>query len=556
MGKRNIFKIKLFIVLSIGFCSSKIIAQTYIIDSSYGTNGLAKIISSDSLCSMRSPIAAVIEPTHKITFIHNHYDDTDVYHITPGTIRFKADGLSVDSAFGNLGIVQKFDLPVSAVSLFNNNISTAIALAYESGYVIGGKKKRYNFNDYTGRMVAFYDDGTVNNNFGNAGIYIDSTYKTYEAFEIHQFNNKYLQLSRDRVRFENIVSMVKQDGTIDSSFGSNGFQIFDMFDTAFTDVEYKSISIIDGSIYVSFVTIDSTNGYRSKNNGLIKLKANGTPDSLFGVNGKAIMNTHSHHKWMSRFGFIVNENFTTAILGSNILCKVEDTTDNKKYICLFNTNGYLDTITFGQNGYALFDPPKNSTSITQIFRLKALSNNKIVILGRTLDTLVNVFTSTYFVALYNEFGFIDSSFGINGYYNLTDSILLADATFTGDILTVDSNHFYISGYNYINNSANYFAGNYCVVKFKNASNNNPTILSNLETGDNLVYPNPFQNYIEIRNANNESIAKLHIYDAKGILISKLVNPTNKLDLSTLPTGIYRLEVYSKYNRHSSCIIKN
>jgi hypothetical protein len=546
------------IVLALASCFAWCVdanSQIYILDSTYATNGFAQIKSTDSLCTMRvaGAAASVIQADHKIICLHSHYDDTDVNHLTPGLIRMMASGVSVDSSFGDYGVAQKTLLPLSATSSINYNRSSSLAIGLDGNIVVGGRKKLYAQNFYASRTISFLSNGTVDNTFGNNGVYLDSSYQTHQNFEIHTFNGSYLNLNLDVGSHSTILSRITSNGTPDLGFANNGFQLFSMYNGLFYHVDYRSVSIINNQLYICYVATDTINGIVNlHSSGFIKLKANGVPDSTYGVFGMQKTNSHLHNKFITKDGFITNINFTTAVLGNNIVTKVTDSSTQKAYICLYNTNGYIDTANFGLNGYSIFEPLPNSSATTQILRLNTLQNSMIVVLGRTL--ISNSPLVHHFIAIYNQYGQIDSSFGLNGYYNLNDS-LATDAMFYGNILSLDSTHFYVTGDRIDTSSTNYFAGFYCIAKFKIKTINYPATIATSVPGKCRISPNPFSSFVDIQIPSTEAITSIEVYSVDGARVFASRTSSTKIDLSALPSGIYQIEVLTSSGRYFSKVEK-
>ncbi|MBF2707657.1 T9SS type A sorting domain-containing protein [Flavobacterium soyangense] len=77
----------------------------------------------------------------------------------------------------------------------------------------------------------------------------------------------------------------------------------------------------------------------------------------------------------------------------------------------------------------------------------------------------------------------------------------------------------------------------------------------------LIYPNPSSSIINIKGIDNISLIKIKIIDLSGKTItSKKVNPSDKdliqIDISSLPVGIYSLELENEISKFTKKIIKN
>jgi hypothetical protein len=70
------------------------------------------------------------------------------------------------------------------------------------------------------------------------------------------------------------------------------------------------------------------------------------------------------------------------------------------------------------------------------------------------------------------------------------------------------------------------------------------LLSNqdFDVSEFTLFPNPATNKIIIENSNQYSIIKINIYDTLGRLILVQSNPSNQIDISSLPTGLLFVQI--------------
>jgi hypothetical protein len=80
---------------------------------------------------------------------------------------------------------------------------------------------------------------------------------------------------------------------------------------------------------------------------------------------------------------------------------------------------------------------------------------------------------------------------------------------------------------------------------------NSEILCHSERNDNktVIYPNPANDFVWVKNLNNETIDNIEVLSIEGKLIKSVpVNTTiHKIDIHDLNTGIYLLKINQKEN---------
>ena len=57
-----------------------------------------------------------------------------------------------------------------------------------------------------------------------------------------------------------------------------------------------------------------------------------------------------------------------------------------------------------------------------------------------------------------------------------------------------------------------------------------------------VYPNPSFDLVHIDNFNDLAIERISLYDISGRLVKTLANDLQKLDVGSLPSGLYFLKI--------------
>ncbi len=220
-----------------------------------------------------------------------------------------------------------------------------------------------------------------------------------------------------------VLARYKTDGSLDATFGNNGFAIDDLVTTEIFGVTVA----MDGKI-LACGTNTTTTGQYSYDYMILRYNEDGTLDNTFGNNGRVFVDFGIEHRNVaydiheqSDGKIIVNGNFQYSIGNSNPLYKIG--------VCRFLPNGSLDN-TFGSNGI-------NSTDANVIsvdgFYSKIDSNGKLVISGyREID---NSGYSQAFLLRFNTDGLLDPTFGNAGVAPL--DVPLLDSGFRSVVIAND-----------------------------------------------------------------------------------------------------------------------
>ncbi len=96
-----------------------------------------------------------------------------------------------------------------------------------------------------------------------------------------------------------------------------------------------------------------------------------------------------------------------------------------------------------------------------------------------------------------------------------------------------------------------------IIDYKIAWYENLTILGIEEAnvGDIVLYPNPVKNTLNINLANNSDIVQIKIYNTLGVLVLQINNPTNRIDLSNLSSGLLFVQLQSDKGIVTKKVIK-
>nr|WP_244307269.1 M10 family metallopeptidase C-terminal domain-containing protein [Azotobacter salinestris] len=193
------------------------------------------------------------------------------------------------------------------------------------------------------------------------------------------------------------VIRLNTDGSLDTSFGSDGKATFDL---GRGDYVYSMAMQPDGKI---LVTGRSDNG-SDDNFGVIRLNADGTLDTSFGSDGKAIF----------ELGYSDDQGHSVTVLPDGKILMAGssyDYSENSTYfdfsVIQLNADGTLDT-SFGSDGEATADINGNDDLGNSLL---VQPDGKILVAGRSYNP---GYDTEFSVARLNADGSLDASFGSDG----------------------------------------------------------------------------------------------------------------------------------------------
>ena len=357
-------------------------SQPATLDASFGYNGFSTIGFSNTNTYLS---ACALQNNGKIITAGK----TDsIYTIT----RFTSNGI-IDSSFGLNGKV--FYWPGT------NNIGTcSIAVQADNKIVLGGSVTFQNFN-IKFLLLRLNTNGKVDSTFGNNGVVITtpvgSTFSRIEKILIKP-NGKIVvggyavNPSIQILTFS--VAQYNTNGSIDSTFGNNGFaNLIEATGHGHTMEFSNQIDILIGG------DVDITGGSGYVNFGLMKVLNNGKVDSTFGKNG------------------FVNADFADSIDGCTSIAVQND---NKIVLAgsvqigahyrnigliRYDATGKIDS-SFGINGKVIFQSDSLGGTVIHI-----LSNGKILL---TLSKISTGNSVNFAMIELNANGTLNTSFGNNG----------------------------------------------------------------------------------------------------------------------------------------------
>lgn len=511
-------------------------------------------------------------------------------------LNVKAQYGSLDLTFGLNGKV------ITDMGLTPSQASSIKILSDDKIIVAGDHYNSNTNNDFA--ILRYTSDGELDLSFGNQGkVYTDYNQLSNIITSITVLsNNKILAIGTLFNENENendfIFARFNQDGSLDSSFGNNGFVVNDFQNRK--DIPYNAVELADGSF---IVTGESKLGIESK---LIVAKYNSdmTLDMNFGTTGYFLDETNFYNK--NSIGNALYITPDNNILVSGRVFNVGFYNDFA--IWKLDIHGSLDT-TFGNNGKLLIDFFQTDDYLVD---MKVLDNGKMILAGGTNEIFLGA-PMRYCIAQLNADGTLDSTFGVlgkviytfdpnageipstfirrqngalvlGGYFvnsgNYDFGLLFLNADGSQDIRY--GNNGWVAttfiGNDYLYGLAEQSDGKIIASGHTGNSSTNPTFaMARYDTDTSLtsasfykdhsirVYPNPVNNELNITfNSIISTNISARIFDNNGreISISSLNNNINNFEqtitlntFSELSKGIYFLNIILENKSYNFKIIK-
>lgn len=278
-----------------------------------------------------------------------------------GLVRHLKNG-KLDTSFGDSGIV------VIEIMGFYGEIFGSLAFQSDGKIVAAGYGSRSGNDSSHTIMARFHPDGSLDSSFGTNGILIGGSGRTYNLYI--QDDDKILlagQVSKGTAsnRFRFSVLRYNSDGSKDASFGSNGKVYIPITDFS----EAYSITVqSDGKILVAG-HCNSTVHTPGSDFALTRLHSDGTLDTNFGSNGKLTTSFPGPGK---AFNVKVQIDGKIVVLGQ----ARQDTGNHHIALSRYHSNGSLDT-SFGSKGTTIVPTKFYSTAGSLIFQ----KDGKILVAG-------------------------------------------------------------------------------------------------------------------------------------------------------------------------------
>ncbi len=253
-----------------------------------------------------------------------------------------------------------------------------------------------NFQAMIGRLNA---NGLPDTSFANHGIfYYPTTAVNSEAVSLQLQNNGKIVVIGNEGN-ASFVLRLKNNGTIDSTFGTNGFTLVNV--SPFWQNQVSEIkNANNGSFVISGVYVTDVTGYAF----VFKIKSNGTVDSSFAINGI----------FLYQYNFSETKFYALAVLpDQSIICAGKTASEDALIIKLDSTGALFNG--FGNSGIFVKDL---FFDWDYLYALQILPGGEILASGGSYNALNNYKEGGVVLKL-TASGNLSSGFGNNGmvFYN-------------------------------------------------------------------------------------------------------------------------------------------
>jgi uncharacterized delta-60 repeat protein len=301
------------------------------VDESFGDHGRAINDLGDSTFSKKI-YAIALQSDGKIVAAGQYAASGDDSRIA--VLRFNADG-SIDTGFGDEG------LTITSLSGYYD-IVRDMALLQDGRIVVTGDTQG-GINDTRRSFINCYTTtGILDKNFGSDGVVIVTTKEVADINAIAIAKDNKIVIGGSYSIYDNtILYKYNLDGTLDLSFGDNGFAQMS-FDNSIIYNLVNDITITQNNEIVTAGYIQNSGSNTNRKSLVGKFSSNGFPDSSFGTNGYSIVNYSNTNLFANAIS--LNNNGNVIITG--------DSYDNKVSACFIaglKENGSIDS-SFGTNG--------------------------------------------------------------------------------------------------------------------------------------------------------------------------------------------------------------
>ncbi len=519
--KKTILLIVFFFVLF----SSQLYAQAGLLDNTYGNGGKATTAVGTG---NSEGWGMAIQDDWSVVVGGFEYNGIDSNF---ALIRYKPNG-TLDSTFGLNGEV---------ITPMGNGSSVIYSVALQpDGKIIAGGTA-WNGSKFKFALARYNTNGTLDSTYGTNGKVITSLSNGND--KIRSVGVKYDDwsvvvggASFGGSNMDFALAKYKTDGTLDSTFGTNGKVTTDISNG--TDIIFSLAFESDWSVVVGGFAF---NGLKM-NFALAKYTANGALDNTFGTGGKVVTSIGDSADliWSISVDTSSHKIIAGGFSGNGI--------NNDFALARYNGDGSLDN-TFGVQGKTVTDMGGNDEAIYAVVRQP---DGKIVAAGNsnTGGADNNALTR------YNTNGTLDSTFGTNGI--VISQLSTGDNEAYAAVIQPDGK-IVTSGFATDNNQSYFFAARYLtglslgVVDFS-VSNNQL-----------LIYPNPVEQNATLKyTLNKEELISINLVDMQGRIVNTLVNNQTQtigehkqaiLFPDELASGSYLLVISTPNGKMSIQIVK-
>lgn len=336
------------------------------------------------------------------------YFGSTVQAQTPGTF---------DPDFGDDGISR---ILLTTTGFFLDYANAMIIMPDDRILLVGDSFNSQTYEDQI-ILLMLNPDGTLDTSFGNGGYTLAQPHPTMHISNAKRAPDGKIVVTGNARRAMSgaiqdfIIGRFNADGTVDNTFGTNGFT-----STRFGNIQDGGNEVIilqNGKlVVVGFVTISSN--FIDRSFGIARYNANGTLDTSFGNGGMVTTSMSSRGDEPRRVHELPNGKILVTGYSNN-------GTIATMTAVRYNENGSLDA-SYGSGGIAAHAIGSGSSTGRQSI---LLSDGKLLMCGYSIVDDVSVIT---FIRI-NEDGSLDTTFGTDGVIQLQDGLTSLASSFKNSI---------------------------------------------------------------------------------------------------------------------------
>jgi len=353
-------------------------------------------------------------------------------------IRYNTDG-TLDTTFNSGGVTPGIAV---ADSTAGGTHDLGYGMAIDSsgkiivtGYALNG------LSNYDIVVLRYNTDGTLDTTFSGDGIAVAAD--VAGGTNVHDYGRSVTTDASDKIlvtgfainatgNHDIVVLRYLTDGTLDTSFGSNGI-VITAGAAGGTNLSERARDITIDTSGKILVVADSYNAIPNSDIVVMRYLTDGTLDTTFSGDGIAIIDSPAGGTDRADIGYGITTDSTGRILvtghGTNI------SNNNDIVVLRLKTDGTLDT-TFSGDGIAVASDVAGGTNVfEESFSVVTDAFDRVLISGYSINAAAD---SDAVVLRYNTDGTLDTTFSIDGKAVIDGA---AEGTYADDIgksLTIDS----------------------------------------------------------------------------------------------------------------------
>jgi len=374
-------------------------------------------------------------------------------------------------------------------------------------------------------LLRLNPNGTLDSSFGSNGVTNMASGASFEILE----NGKFIVSGgvSDGFNVFFSISRYHEDGTLDTSFGDSG--------TAVTDISPERFDL-NASIKIQedgkMVLVGTTYTNATERRAIIaRYLTDGTLDLTFGGTGFVTTSVGGSPGYgifsdvaIQENGKIITAGLAEQEIGGGLF-------DTQSLLVRYNQDGTVDE-NFGQDGIVITDTATNGNS--RINSIVIQPDNYIVAIGSSAEPAPS-FQSYVTCMKYNSSGVLESNFGKNG---IVISDLFGSETNTGFDLALQSDG-KIVGIGVTNEPSSSIKD---IALFR--LNNGLLNIGDFDVFDSVVvYPNPADKKLNIRLREGVSGLSVRILNAYGQVFYE-GGYLNEVNVANFQSGVYIVEIYT------------